>query len=884
MFKVLSLIVLFVIQSYAQDVIPVSRGSAIYGYTPTSITSTPSDNQIIWNFASIKTRTTNLSLGTSSAVTRRVLYGINAITDSVSGYSKVLSTVTEDTIYLSKGSLYWLSKDLTPHYLISAQDTVWSILSPSYNLAITTIGGFFALEWQCNSNRELRFIIQQDTSGGSSWADYDTVGINIHSYNDSLTTNGTYKYRVCAERTNRSTYSNTSEATLTTVIVPADTTAPNPVTSFIATGYLNAGSSYVIGNWTGSNSEDVDYYKISKDSGNVYVTGDSIAAINFGINTFTDTLPGVDETWSYLIQTVDDSGNVSWINPSDSAKVPAAPLPPPPNAPSLLVGIGDSLAIHLTWQDNSSNEDSFYIYRNNAIVYRLAANVEAKTDTPLANNTSYSFQVSAKNAYGESAKSNTVNVTTSDTTSQGEYVYGADAHFVSLNGQGSKNGTYGNDWDYPTITWASMSAGDTLFFDGGSSGVIYPTGFTVGSSGSPAGLFVIRPRWDSGHNGEVTFNLGGSGTAITVGTRDYIRLEKLSIREVGTGVSYIAGSNVNYMDSLDIRQWKTYGYYCNNSGTNYNDSLSIRWTTMILHDSINGQVDGTQMKYISDFTMDGCYVLLDNRDYVLDSGEPGHSDCIQWFDAAQNCVIKNSIIMNLAGADTSLYTAMTDLHHQTFMTEQSSGTMIVYNCVIMQPYGYGATSNFAVKDDATSTAHWIFIHNTFVTRRSIVNLRFKDLATVIKNNIFYAIEYPRNLLQFATGTGSRAACLQAQDGVTSWTQFDGNLFSTYAVNSTNNDVVRGSSTDFSMAQIFGAGGEQTGNYTTRDRVNPLFVNFDISTPIWQAGDLDALDLGVQTGSPAINNGANLQTFIESLGLIWINNNCGATLPSYIPRN
>src|SRR3990167_2350414 len=126
--RLMSLIfILLTITSFAQEVISVSKGSAIYEFNPTSITSTPSEGQIIFNFASLRTRTTNVSLGTARAVTRRVLYGAGTITDSSSGYSKVLSSVIEDTFYLSKGSLYWLAKDSTPVYKVSVQDTCYSI-------------------------------------------------------------------------------------------------------------------------------------------------------------------------------------------------------------------------------------------------------------------------------------------------------------------------------------------------------------------------------------------------------------------------------------------------------------------------------------------------------------------------------------------------------------------------------------------------------------------------------------------------------------------------------------------------------------------------------------------------------------------------------------
>jgi hypothetical protein len=912
----------------------------------------------------------------------------NGVFDSTQTLTLDITDPYQDTTGTYYASEFFRSQGGWDIWVKGSDSTFQTTLAAPYSLSVNTIGGFFALEWQYVGDRELRFIIQRDTSGGSNWVSYDTVGVNVTVYNDSVTTSGTYKWRVAAERTNRSAYSTSGEITLTqaeyflvfspvngnytmhiqgtdstvsfdftnisgkdTIKVTAlelpdstifrtneplpfsvlnngtnsvqvqvkrnttigtkldtlivthngsstkqkiplqvlmvdtrDTTAPNPVTNFVATGYLDAGSSHVTGTWTGSTSTDVDRYAVEKGDAVGYPPASYVflANVDFGINTFTDTLPSEGQLWAYKIKTIDDSSNISWVNPTDSALVPSVPAaPPPPNAPSnasgtpvAYTGHANDWQINWTFTDNSSNEDSFLIKIDGVNKYpsNIAGDV-TYTSTLHANNSAHTFQVFAKNVNGTSAGSNIPSVTTVDTTTGG-FPYGANAYFVSLNGQGNKNGSYGNDFDYPAVDWTNIGASDTLFFDGGASGVTYPTDFTVGSSGSSTGLLVIRPALETAHKGTVTFDLNGSGTAITVGTGDYIRLEKLTLADVGSGISYTDGSNVNYVDSCTIQNWQDNAIFCAGTGSNgYSDSLSIRWSTITHTDTVSGQVDAIHVKFISNFLIDGCYVYLDNRDYVVSSSGPGHSDVVQWFDSAENCVIKNSTFINLVGADTSMYVASNDVHHQTFMTEESHGTMIVYNCLILQPYGYGSTSNFAVKSDGgLSDAHWIFVHNTFLTRRSIINLRFKDLATIFKNNIVYSIEYPRNLSQFSTGTGSREANVFSQSGVTSWTQFDGNLFGQFAYDTDNLDVVRGTGAAFSMAEIFGAGGETTGNYVTRDRVNPLFTNLDISTPIWVAGDLDALDLSVQAGSPALNNGANLQSYIEGLGLLWKDKN------------
>lgn len=75
--------------------------------------------------------------------------------------------------------------------------------------------------------------------------------------------------------------------------------------------------------------------------------------------------------------------------------------------------------VNLTWQDNSANEDSFYIERaytsdfaNVTYTKKVGANVETATNSGLKPLTTYYYRVKAKNASEISAPSNWVAVTT----------------------------------------------------------------------------------------------------------------------------------------------------------------------------------------------------------------------------------------------------------------------------------------------------------------------------------------------------------------------------------------------------------------------------------------------------------------------------------------
>lgn len=93
-------------------------------------------------------------------------------------------------------------------------------------------------------------------------------------------------------------------------------------------------------------------------------------------------------------------------------------VPSAPTAPNGLTSTGKSASTaSLSWTDNSSNETGFKIKRNGAVVATVAANTTTYTDSGLSANTAYTYTVCATNAGGNSADSNSIDVTTDATSS-----------------------------------------------------------------------------------------------------------------------------------------------------------------------------------------------------------------------------------------------------------------------------------------------------------------------------------------------------------------------------------------------------------------------------------------------------------------------------------
>jgi len=141
-----------------------------------------------------------------------------------------------------------------------------------------------------------------------------------------------FKYRIKGEDAVGVSIWSDADTVNIPVATEPDTTPPVAVTNFTATGFHTAGTTpktYINLSWIPSVSTDVNYVKISIDSGDTYVSGDSIAAISGEITTYQDTTGGANETWSYLAEVYDDTGNVSISNPDDSAHIPNVATAPP---------------------------------------------------------------------------------------------------------------------------------------------------------------------------------------------------------------------------------------------------------------------------------------------------------------------------------------------------------------------------------------------------------------------------------------------------------------------------------------------------------------------------------------------------------------------------
>lgn len=170
--------------------------------------------------------------------------------------------------------------------------------------------------------------------------------------------------------------------------------------------------------WTDNSTNETGFEVTrSTSSGGTYLPIGTVTT-----NSFADSTVSGSTAYFYRVRSINNFG-ASAFTTTASATTPAGPAAPA--APTSLNGIlQGKTAIQLTWNDNSTNETGFEIYRSvtNQANYRLIKTVAGGagatknfTDSGLFANTQYFYVIKAIGVGGSSANSNVANLTTLNT-------------------------------------------------------------------------------------------------------------------------------------------------------------------------------------------------------------------------------------------------------------------------------------------------------------------------------------------------------------------------------------------------------------------------------------------------------------------------------------
>jgi hypothetical protein len=123
------------------------------------------------------------------------------------------------------------------------------------------------------------------------------------------------------------------------------------------------------------------------------------------------------------------------------------------------------------------------------------------------------------------------------------------AFYVSKNGNNSNGLSWKTAWhELDQINWAVIQPGDTIFLDGGETGMTYNTTLTVGKSGLPGEPITIARSAEAGHAGAVTF-FGGRSTPLP-----YCGQTSYSLQTAGVQMQGIDLGNMAYV-VIDGGSW-----------------------------------------------------------------------------------------------------------------------------------------------------------------------------------------------------------------------------------------------------------------------------------------------------------------------------------------
>jgi fibronectin type 3 domain-containing protein len=164
--------------------------------------------------------------------------------------------------------------------------------------------------------------------------------------------------------------------------------------------------------WTdNSNNEDNFIVSRSTTPGGSYTT---VATLGANATSHGDSGLTGNTTYYYVVRAVNTGGSSANSNEASVTTPNGAPLAPSGLAAS---AVGSS-QINLSWNDNSSNEDSFIVARSATAggpysdVANLAANTTSYSDTGRSPATTYYYVIRAVNAGGSSPNSNEAGATT----------------------------------------------------------------------------------------------------------------------------------------------------------------------------------------------------------------------------------------------------------------------------------------------------------------------------------------------------------------------------------------------------------------------------------------------------------------------------------------
>jgi titin len=251
------------------------------------------------------------------------------------------------------------------------------------------------LSWTDGAADASSFLIQRQ-SGTGQFTQVATVAGAARTYTDTgLLPNTTYTYQIIAVNAGGQS-SPSPQANATTLLPPPDVptalVAVAPAATQVNLSWVETG--------TGANG-----FIIQRSTAGAGFT--QIATASSTATSYADTSVAPGTSYTYRLIATSAAGNSA---PSASAAVTTPPLPPAPPAGLTAVATSQTTIV-LNWAGGGSGQAQFVIQRQSGTsgfssIAVISGNSLTYSDTGLAPNTTYTYQVVASNTGGSSAPSN----------------------------------------------------------------------------------------------------------------------------------------------------------------------------------------------------------------------------------------------------------------------------------------------------------------------------------------------------------------------------------------------------------------------------------------------------------------------------------------------
>jgi titin len=275
--------------------------------------------------------------------------------------------------------------------------------APGFVTATRVSGTQVRVDWRDQSNNETGFQIRRSIDG-VNFTTIGTVGPNVERFDDlSPPPSGSVFYRVHA--VNDAGTSGPSNTATATSIVPVAN--PSNLTA------ASASSTSIRLNWS-DNSTNETSFQIWRSTDNVNFS--QIATVGANVTTFTNSGLTTGRQYFYRVRGTNSTSTSGFSNTASA--IPAATttgaLAQPTN---LTANAINSTQIQLNWQDNSTAETRYEIWRSsNGINFtwraQIASNSTNFTDSSLSPGATWYYRVRASNSTGNSGYSNIASATT----------------------------------------------------------------------------------------------------------------------------------------------------------------------------------------------------------------------------------------------------------------------------------------------------------------------------------------------------------------------------------------------------------------------------------------------------------------------------------------